>query len=51
MPGRRLYYLEAARLEVREAFDWYLQRSAQAATSFLHELEHAAELISESPQV
>jgi plasmid stabilization system protein ParE len=51
MTDRRLYYLAAARLEAVEAFNWYFQRSEQAASAFLHELEHAIELIAESPQV
>ncbi len=36
---------------MEDAFEWYLLRSRHAAEAFLHDLDHAATLISESPEV
>ena len=51
MTAPRLYYLADARREVLQAFDWYFDRSPQAAAAFLHELDHAAALIAEAPDI
>lgn len=40
---------EEARLEVEEAFSWYLSRSIRAAEGFLRELERSLALVAESP--
>ncbi len=39
-----------ARAEIAEAFDWYLARSAAAATDFLEELEVAMRRIADAPE-
>lgn len=51
MSGRRLFYLAAAQAEVREAFEWYLERSPRAAARFLTEIDRATLLIRETPTV
>ncbi|HET9766744.1 MAG TPA: type II toxin-antitoxin system RelE/ParE family toxin [Thermoanaerobaculia bacterium] len=51
MSGRRLFYLAAAQAEVREAFEWYCERSPRAAERFLTELDRATLLIRETPTV
>jgi plasmid stabilization system protein ParE len=51
MTARRLLFLSGARLEVQEAFEWYLTRSPRAASRFLAELDRAVLLIRETPDV
>jgi plasmid stabilization system protein ParE len=51
MAAPRLYYLAEAHREVLEAFEWYLDRSPQAAAAFLHELDSAIALIAEAPDI
>lgn len=51
MTARRLVYLAEARSELRFAFEWYLERSPQAAHAFLAELDRAAALILEAPEL
>ena len=51
MTAPRAAYLAEAHREVLEAFEWYLQRSPQAAAAFLHELDHALTLIAEAPDI
>ncbi|HXT22259.1 MAG TPA: type II toxin-antitoxin system RelE/ParE family toxin [Thermoanaerobaculia bacterium] len=51
MSARRLFYLAAAQAEVREAFEWYFERSLEAAARFLTELDRATLLIRETPTV
>lgn len=51
MTARRLYYLDEARQELREAFEWYAKRSQHAAATFLRELDRAAILVAESPDI
>lgn len=50
MSGRSLLFLAAARTEIREALDWYLDRSPRAADRFLSEIDTAVILIRESPE-
>ena len=49
--ARRVEFLAAARKEVAEAFEWYQERSAEAADSFVRELGRGLGLIAESPDV
>ena len=51
MTAPSLAFLALARQEVREAFDWYLDRSPRAAQRFLAELDRAIGLIRETPNV
>jgi plasmid stabilization system protein ParE len=51
MSGRKLFYLAAAQAEVREAFEWYFERSPRAAARFLAEIDRAILLIRETPTV
>jgi plasmid stabilization system protein ParE len=51
MPARSVQFIAAARDEVREALDWYQARSDLAAARFLAEVERAAGLIRETPDV
>ena len=51
MSGRRLFYLAAAQAEVREAFEWHLERSPRAAARFFAELDRAILLIHQTPAV
>ena len=51
MTAHRAAYLAEARREVVEAFEWYLERSPQAAAAFLHELDHALTIIGEAPDI
>jgi toxin ParE1/3/4 len=47
---RQIEFHPAARAEALAAFDWYLERSRQAAQSFVAELSRAIEGIAENPQ-
>ncbi len=49
MSVRKIETLPEASLEVEEAFQWYLERSPQAAESFLLEVDHGIESIAQSP--
>jgi plasmid stabilization system protein ParE len=51
MSAHRLYLLEAAREELREAVEWYATRSQRAAATFLREVDRATGLIAESPDL
>ena len=51
MSVRELRFFAAARAEVVEAFDWYRERSPRVAARFLAEVERAAVLIRESPDL
>jgi len=42
-------FFEEAREEVEESRRWYLERSEAAEASFLRELDHAVEVVIESP--
>lgn len=44
-----LRFHPAARRELREALDWYQERSALAATAFAYEVAAAIEQIAEAP--
>jgi plasmid stabilization system protein ParE len=46
-----LVYLGEARSELSDAFEWYLERSPLAAQAFLAEIERAAVLILEAPEI
>jgi plasmid stabilization system protein ParE len=46
-----LAFLAEARAEVRDAFEWYRERSPRAAARFLAEVERAMVLIREAPDV
>jgi toxin ParE1/3/4 len=52
MPGlpRSVRFHPAARVELLEAEDWYLQRSATAGSEFVREVEHALARIHEAPE-
>jgi plasmid stabilization system protein ParE len=45
----RVELLPAARREIDEAFEWYRQRSRDAADTFIREIDRGFRLISESP--
>jgi plasmid stabilization system protein ParE len=49
--AQRVELLVAARQEVAEAFEWYRERSRQAADAFLHELSRGIALVAEAPEV
>ena len=49
MSARKLFYLAAAQAEVRGAFEWYFERSPEAAARFLTELDRATLLIRGTP--
>jgi len=51
MSGARLEFVPAARRELDDALDWYLERSVRAGEAFLHETERALTLIASSPTV
>ena len=46
-----LAFFEEASEEVEESGLWYRQRSEQAHAAFLRELDHAIEIVLESPQL
>jgi plasmid stabilization system protein ParE len=49
--GGRVEYFLQARLELESAFDWYLERSPEAAEAFLHEVDRAVAVIAAAPRV
>jgi plasmid stabilization system protein ParE len=49
--AQHVEFLTAARREVADAFEWYRERSPQAADSFIRELDRGLDLIAESPEV
>jgi toxin ParE1/3/4 len=52
MPGsaRSLELHPAARVELKDATEWYLARSVTAAAEFVHEIDHALARIEEAPE-
>ena len=50
MPGLPVVLHPDAVEEVQAAWQWYLERSQSAADSFLAELDHGVESISEEPE-
>jgi len=50
MPTRAVEFHEAATTDFDVAFDWYLQRSGDAALRFTAEVDRALDQISKSPQ-
>ena len=48
--GQVDYFPEASR-ELEEAFEWYLERSLQAAEAFLRETDRAVAVIAAAPRV
>ena len=51
MSGGRVEYLPEASREVEDAFEWYLDRSAQAAEAFLREIDRAVAVVVGAPHV
>jgi hypothetical protein len=51
MTGRRVWYLPAAQIEAAEALEWYLERSAEAGSDFVAELDHAVSAAVTEPQL
>ncbi|MFN7960970.1 MAG: type II toxin-antitoxin system RelE/ParE family toxin [Thermoanaerobaculia bacterium] len=51
MSGGRVEFFPDARAELEDAFDWYLERSPDAAGAFLNEVDRALERIAAQPQV
>ena len=51
MTSLRVRFAEAARSDVRDAFEWYLTRSPRAARRFLAEVDRATAFIREAPRV
>ena len=50
MPGNTIEFHEAAGLDYDAAFDWYVQRSPDAALRFAAEVDRALAQILEAPQ-
>jgi len=50
MPLPTVSFNPQASLETEAAFDWYHERSPQAAYAFLYELDHAITRIREAPE-
>ena len=48
---RSVELLDEARLELEEAFRWYLSRSVRAAAGFLYEVDRGLRLVAESPSL
>jgi plasmid stabilization system protein ParE len=44
-------YFPEARRELEDAFEWYLERSLQAAEAFVRETDRAVSLIAAAPRV
>lgn len=51
MSGGQVEYFPQARLELEDAFEWYLERSLRAADAFLREVERAVAVIAAGPRV
>jgi toxin ParE1/3/4 len=50
MAGKRIEFLEDAAVEYEAAFDWYFERSREAAQKFADEINRAIESITKSPR-
>jgi toxin ParE1/3/4 len=50
MASREVEFHQDASLEYEAAFEWYFERSEQAALRFALELDHGVALIAEAPQ-
>jgi len=50
MTSKRVEFHEAAALEYQAAYDWYFERSEDAASRFAAEVEIAVGMIGEAPQ-
>lgn len=51
MNGGRVRYFPEATRELEDAFEWYAERSLQAAEAFLHEIDRALVVILAAPEV
>lgn len=51
MSGARVEFLPEALREIDDAFEWYFERSVQAAEAFVRETTSAFALIASSPTV
>lgn len=51
MSAGQVDYLPEAARELEEAFEWYLERSPQAAEAYLREAERAVAVIAAAPRV
>lgn len=51
MSGGRVDYLPEASRELEDAFEWYLDRSPQAAEAFVRETDQAFAVIAAAPLV
>ncbi len=51
MSGAKLDFTPEALREIDEAFEWYLERSVQAAESFVREVDGGLALVGASPTV
>jgi plasmid stabilization system protein ParE len=49
--GAKVDLTPEARREIDDAFEWYLERSLQAAESFVHEVDSAIALVASSPTI
>ena len=51
MSAAQVEYFPQASRELEEAFEWYLERSPQAAEAFLREFDRAVAVIAAAPRV
>ena len=51
MSGAKVDFTPEALREIDDAFEWYLERSLQAADAFVREVDNAVALIASSPTV
>lgn len=51
MTGVRVEFAPEALREIDDAFEWYLERSLQAAEAFVREIDGAFALIASSPDI
>ena len=51
MTGVRVEFAPEALREIDDAFEWYLERSLQAAEAFVREVDSAFALIASSPDI
>jgi toxin ParE1/3/4 len=49
--GAKIEFTPEALREIDDAFEWYLERSLQAAEAFVREVESALSLIASSPTI
>lgn len=51
MSGAKVELTPEALREIEDAFEWYLERSLQAAEAFVREVDNAVALIASSPTI